>query len=74
MVITPSQVDKIDEWRKEQQGLPSRSEAIRRLVQIGIDSEPIIKEMLDFLERHGDPADAETQAQMVRLRGILGGQ
>ncbi|MBK9073331.1 MAG: hypothetical protein IPL79_20375 [Myxococcales bacterium] len=32
LVITPSQVAAIDEWRRAQPDLPSRSEAIRRLV------------------------------------------
>lgn len=32
MVIAPSQVAAIDAWRKTQPDLPSRSEAIRRLV------------------------------------------
>ncbi len=32
MVIAPSQVAAIDAWRKKQEDLPSRSEAIRRLV------------------------------------------
>jgi hypothetical protein len=32
MVIAPSQVAAIDAWRKKQDDLPSRSEAIRRLI------------------------------------------
>lgn len=36
MVITPSQVRRIDDWRKEQPDLPSRSEAIRRLVDAAL--------------------------------------
>lgn len=32
MVISPSLVAAIDAWRKQQDDLPSRSEAIRRLV------------------------------------------
>lgn len=28
----------IDEWRREQSDLPSRSEAIRRLVEIGLEA------------------------------------
>jgi|SRR3990172_2221340 len=33
MVISPEEVEQIDRWRREQDDLPSRSEAIRRLVQ-----------------------------------------
>ncbi|WP_126154658.1 hypothetical protein [Paracoccus haematequi] len=36
MVIAPSQVAQIDAWRKAQDDLPSRSEAIRRLVDLGL--------------------------------------
>ncbi|WP_183750793.1 hypothetical protein [Pseudochelatococcus contaminans] len=38
MVIAPSQVATIDAWRKEQDDLPSRSEAIRRLIDLGIET------------------------------------
>jgi len=41
------------------------------LIHIGIESSPIIKEMLAFLEDHGDPDDAENRAQVERLRGIV---
>ncbi len=37
MVIAPSQVKAIDKWRKEQDDLPSRSEAIRRLINLGLN-------------------------------------
>ncbi|MCG8503268.1 MAG: hypothetical protein MI755_01565 [Sphingomonadales bacterium] len=39
MVISPSQIEAIDDWRREQEDLPSRSEAIRRLVAIALESE-----------------------------------
>jgi hypothetical protein len=39
MVIAPSQVATIDAWRKRQDDLPSRSEAIRRLVDKGLEAE-----------------------------------
>lgn len=38
LVIAPSQVATIDAWRKEQDDLPSRSEAIRRLIDLGVQS------------------------------------
>lgn len=37
MVIAPSQVAAIDAWRAKQPGIPSRSEAIRRLVELGLE-------------------------------------
>ena len=36
MVITPSEVAAIDDWRRKQSDLPSRSEAIRRLVAVAL--------------------------------------
>lgn len=36
MVISPEEIKRIDEWRRKQPELPSRSEAIRRLVKIGL--------------------------------------
>ena len=38
MVISPSERNAIDTWRKKQDDLPSRSEAIRRLVKLGLES------------------------------------
>lgn len=40
-------------------------------VKIGLESEPILKELIEFLERIGDPADEETRALLARLRGIV---
>jgi len=36
MVITPSQVARIDQWRGREPGVPSRSEAIRQLVEFAL--------------------------------------
>lgn len=36
MVLTPSERDDIDKWRAKQPDLPSRSEAIRRLIKAGL--------------------------------------
>jgi len=36
MVISPQELDAIDYWRSKQPDLPSRSEAIRRLVKQGL--------------------------------------
>jgi hypothetical protein len=35
--IDPDQLQAIDEWRRVQPDLPSRSEAIRRLIDIALD-------------------------------------
>jgi hypothetical protein len=36
LVVAPSDVAAVDEWRRKQPDLPSRSEAIRRLIHAGI--------------------------------------
>jgi len=41
IVIAPSQVAAIDAWRKQQNDLPSRSEAVRRLVNKGLKADEI---------------------------------
>lgn len=33
----PSLIARIDEWRRQQEDIPSRAEAIRRLVRLGVD-------------------------------------
>jgi len=40
IVTSPSQVKAIDEWRRQQEKLPSRSEAIRELIDRGLQSNP----------------------------------
>jgi metal-responsive CopG/Arc/MetJ family transcriptional regulator len=39
LVISKGQVREIDEWRRQQPDLPSRSEAIRRLIEAGLNAE-----------------------------------
>ncbi len=36
MVISPEEIQQVDDWRRQQTDLPSRSEAIRRLIQLGL--------------------------------------
>jgi len=38
MLISPTERAAIDKWRAKQSDLPSRSEAIRRLVKLGLKS------------------------------------
>lgn len=39
LVASLSFVRKVDEWRRRQEDLPSRSEAIRRLVEAALEAE-----------------------------------
>jgi metal-responsive CopG/Arc/MetJ family transcriptional regulator len=36
IMMSPSELRAVDEWRRQQPDLPSRAEAIRRLIQLGI--------------------------------------
>jgi hypothetical protein len=38
-LVTATWVRRLDEWRRHQPDLPTTSESIRRLVEIGIDSQ-----------------------------------
>jgi hypothetical protein len=39
MVVEPEFLEAIDDWRRKQPELPSRAEAIRRLVKLALQSE-----------------------------------
>jgi len=39
IMMSPSEVARIDDWRGKQPGIPSRAEAIRRLVEKGLGAE-----------------------------------
>jgi len=39
MLAPPAWIARVDEWRRQQPDLPSRAEAIRRLVEKGLDRE-----------------------------------
>lgn len=36
MRMDPEELAQVDEWRRAQPDLPSRAEAVRRLIQIGL--------------------------------------
>jgi hypothetical protein len=38
MVVPSSLIEKVDGWRRREADLPNLSEAIRRLVEIGLDA------------------------------------
>ena len=39
--LQPAELDQVDAWRQQQDGEPSRPEAIRRLVRKGLEAEPV---------------------------------
>jgi hypothetical protein len=38
MRLDSETIERVDEWRREQPDLPSRSEAFRRLVELGLNA------------------------------------
>jgi hypothetical protein len=40
LVISKGQISAVDDWRRVQPDLPSRSEAIRRLIEAGLSVQP----------------------------------
>lgn len=45
MRVTDDWLGKVDDWRRTQRDIPSRSEAIRRLVEIGIEASKLVKKL-----------------------------
>lgn len=37
-MMAPSEVRAVDTWRRQQENLPSRGEAIRRLIELGLEA------------------------------------
>jgi hypothetical protein len=61
-------VDRIDDFRFRQR-VPSRTEAIRRLIAIALDGIPVLTELLAYLE--SVPEDPEVQDAVEKLRAML---
>jgi hypothetical protein len=38
LMMTASELRSVDEWRRQQPDLPSRAEAIRRLIELGLSA------------------------------------
>ena len=82
-MMSSEEVAAIDEWRRKNADLPSRSEAIRRLVEIGLSSvkvarsqkrsdSPTARDLAAAqIDRLTDPAPADEQAH--RKRHLLKG-
>lgn len=72
MRVTEDFLRTIDEWRRAQADLPPRAEAIRRLVAVGIASQPILRPLLEMLERSPEASDPDVQRSIRELRAALG--
>lgn len=59
----------IDDWRRVQPDIPARAEAIRRLINMGIAAEPILRDLLRLIEHLNDP---ELAKHAVAIKEALG--
>ena len=51
MVVPASWAKKVDDWRRKEPDLPNLSEAIRRLVEMGLEAEPEVEANLGLYTR-----------------------
>jgi hypothetical protein len=72
MRMQPDLVSKVDGWRRSQPDIPPRSEAIRRLIDRGLAAEPILSDLLKYLERHGDQNDPAAKKAVAQIQKGLG--
>lgn len=54
ILMAPSELKEVDDWSFEQR-IRSRAEAIRRLINMGIAAEPILRDLLRLIEHLNDP-------------------
>jgi hypothetical protein len=55
--LPPAQADAIDEWRRAEKDIPSRPEAIRRLVTEALAKAPVRPEIVEHTDAGPPPAD-----------------
>lgn len=61
----------IDGWRRQQTDIPSRAEAIRRLIGIGLGADPLLRDLIDRLDS-APYEDADTQCVVSKIKKLLG--
>lgn len=67
--LSKAQGHAVDEWRRVQPDIPTRSEAIRRLTSLGIGGEPILRDILALMERL--PHDGDLDRHIANVREVL---
>ncbi|MGY6251657.1 hypothetical protein ACXIUS_29725 [Bosea thiooxidans] len=73
ILAAPSDLSALDGWRRNQPDIPNRSEAIRRLIHLGIKAEPILRDLLRLLERlQWDDEAAELDKHIADIKEALG--
>ncbi len=68
VTVTRSDAQAIDDWRYSRR-IPSRAEAIRRLMRIGLQGEATLLDLLRLMENL--PQDDSLKLQVAKLRRTL---
>ena len=73
MRVSDAFLAELDDWRRNQADIPSRAEAIRRLIHLGIKAEPILSDLLRLMEhlRLNAPAP-ELDKHIADIKEALG--
>ncbi len=69
VTVTRSDAQAIDDWRYSRR-IPSRAEAIRRLMRIGLQGEATLLDLLRLMKNL--PQDDSLKSQIAKLRSTLG--
>lgn len=70
--IPSDELNLIDDWRSKQRPIPSRPEAIRRLIEMGLQAEPLLADVLHYLEASPSAGERETAETIRALRAAMG--
>lgn len=70
LMVSATEARAIDDWRFANR-ISTRAEAIRRLIQAGIAAEPILADLLRWLETDTNP-DRDTKRVIKQLQIALG--
>jgi hypothetical protein len=75
--VDPAFLKKLDEWRRDQQDLPGRPEAIRRLVELGLSAKSPAERAKQLAEKAIDkriPADTPAPERARRKQKLIKGK
>lgn len=69
MIIPPGFMGTVDGWRRTKSDIPTRAEAVRRLVHLGVGAEPILLDMLRMMESL--PQDDDLDRHIAAIRQLV---
>lgn len=61
-------LERLDDWRAEQRPIPSRPEGIRRFAEIGLESQPLLREFLHLVDEIISEEGDRYAGQLDKLR------